>query len=96
MEEIYIGDAFGNELHIGDTVVAATQIIQSPAIKMGTIIAMSKGKPYETWEWNCNDKKRELHKVAKWRIKWIKYPMWTYDRFLTEESTVHGLNLCKI
>ena len=94
MEEIYTGDAFGNELHVGDTVVAATQIIQSPAIKIGTIIAMSKGKPYEAWDFNSH--KYELHKVAKWRIKWVKYPLWTSDRFLTEESTVHGLNLYKI
>ncbi len=94
MEEIYIGDAFGNELHVGDTVIAATQIIQSPAIKMGTIIGMSNGKPYEAWDVNNN--KHELHKVAKWRIKWIKYPLWTYDKFLKEESTVNGLNLCKI
>lgn len=94
MEEIYKGDAFGNELHVGDNVVAATQIIQSPAIKIGTIIAMSKGKPYESWD--CNNNKCELHKVAKWRIKWIKYPLWTSDWLLVEESTVHGLNLYKI
>lgn len=29
IEKLYRGDAFGNELHVGDTVVAATQIIQS-------------------------------------------------------------------
>ena len=94
MEELYTGDAFGNQLKVGDIVVAATQIIQSPAIKIGTIIAMSKGKPYETWD--TNDGNRVLHKVAKWRIKWSQYPLWTYKRYLTEESIVHGLNLFRI
>ena len=75
MKEIYTGDAFGNELHEGDNVIAVTTIIQS---------------------YDCNDGKRELHKVAKWKIKWIEWPLWTYKDYLPEESIVHGLNLCKI
>jgi len=94
MEELYTGDAFGNQLQVGDTVIAATTIIQSPAIKKGTIIGMSKGKPYEAWD--CNGDEAVLHKVAKWRIKWIEYPNWTYAKCVPEESTIHGLNLYKI
>ena len=94
MKEIYTGDAFGNELHEGDNVIAVTTIIQSCGIRKGTIIQMAGGKPYETYD--CNDGKRELHKVAKWKIKWIEWPLWTYKDYLPEESIVHGLNLCKI
>lgn len=94
MEELYTGDAFGNELSIGDTVVAATQIYKSPAIKMGKIVAMSQGKPYEAWDFN--DGKHESHKVAKWRINWFKHPKWTYSDSHKLESTVHGLNLYKV
>lgn len=94
MEELYTRDAFGNQLNIGDIVIAATQIIQSPSIKMGKIIGMSKGKPYEAY--NFNNGANEKYKVAKWRIEWIKYPMWTSDRLKIKESTIHGLNLYKI
>ena len=94
MEELYTKDAFGNQLQIGDTVIAATQIIQYPAIKMGKIIGMSKGKPYEAY--NFNNGADEKYKVAKWRIEWIKYPMWTSDYLIVKESTIHGLNLYKI
>ena len=38
----------------------------------------------------------EKYNVAKWRIEWIKYPMWTSDYLIVKESTIHGLNLYKI
>lgn len=92
MEELYTKDAFGNQLEVGDTVVAATTLIQSPAIKKGVILSMS-GKPYEVID--VNNGEREVHLIAKWRIKWTQYPKWTFDRLKICESTVHGLNLMK-
>ena len=38
-------DAFGNDLKIGDKVVAAVIITQSPGLRIGTIIKETVGSP---------------------------------------------------
>lgn len=92
VEELYTKDGFGHELNIGDKVIAATTIIQSPALKIGIIKSISKGKPYKIHDSNTDT----WYNIAKWRIEWTEYPFGTYKNIIINESVVNGLNLYKI
>ena len=101
-------DAFGNDLNVGDKVVAATTIIQSPGLRRGVIIA-EVGKPVEENNYRDFTPETDIHTkvkipVQKYKVHWEDFPPfdWEYlchERFgwsKHKDPIIKGTNLMKI
>ena len=95
-------DAFGNELKVGDKVIAAVTIVQSPGLRKGTIIKET-GKPANEIDWKkytgvINDRDQCEIEVQKYLIHWDEFSVNDYwnNKEGLKDTVIKGTNLIKI
>lgn len=91
-------DAFGNDLHVGDRVVAAVTIVQSPGLRMGTIVKESTTCKEMNWKDYDSYDENHLLEVQKYKIHWDNFAVHDYwpHRDGMKDTVIKGTNLVKI
>lgn len=95
-------DAFGNELKVGDKVVAAVTIVQSPGLRIGTIVKetgkLVDERNYTNIKNVVNFENETKIEVQKYLIHWEKFSVNDYwnNKEGLKDTVIKGTNLIKI